>query len=1048
MFRWLSLCVPSRWLRLAVFIALTLPAAAGAAAPPSPPLDPAVLRRMAEADIAAIAAGLPADLRPTAEVARAYADAYVALRTRVIEPCPSPVAAAGEAHAPLFLRGMPPMVPAIPDTDTVLTWGQVFLDLDADSTYDEGEPGLEDVAVSNGTSRSCEFCPGVQLSGPDGTFSFLTPLTDSRFVFVTVPSGYTATNPFFHRLTGATPDTARFGLIPTPETADPAFRWVQISDMQVNTLPESGAELSADLTEIESLPAPPDFMIITGDLVDAGRFDAQFQVFLDGIAGHPTRLHKGYGDHDANAPSPLRVDNFETYIGPTCYSFEHGGIHFVMYNDIHAVDLAGDLIQFGWLIQDIIWARARDPQHSIPIVICKHTMPLAQEINLYNLYGGFVGAFSGHWHGSRVRLVEGIFDINTPPIRYAGIDKSSRGFRVNDMDHGAIQTNYRLAGLDDHLHIALPADGDSVIAGPVPIRVNAYDSVERILSAEFSVAGPTSYGPLPLAADGPWAWKGTWDAASAPDGEYTLTATLDPEVGGPLTQQIGFTLVRASVEAPDPYTDWPSFKHDPAGTGYTPLALPPPLRVAWVRHLGGRNNVESPVVVDGRVYVGTSNITTVNEAALNCFDALTGDLLWRFPAGTDVKSTPAVAGGRIFFSTSIGKLFALDAATGGILWQAQLGDSLTRWEMTSPTVFAGKVYAGGIPAMSCFDAATGDSLWRYVGQAGPEADFIPSIYSAPAVSGEIAVFTTRAGIFAFDRNSGALLWSASGQHRSAAIANDLVYTEGGPFGSQLLKAYALTTGAVVHSADYPQSESTAGPVATPTRIIAVHGGNCTPDNCFYPHGLLQGWQHDLGPNLHWNFEVGDPIASSRPYQRITGSINSTPAVASNIAYFGADDGRLYAVNVTTGLEAWRFDLGVPVRSSPAIAGNMLFVTAEDGSLYAFVSTVLSTAGAGPTAATPLRTRLTGNRPNPFNPATTIAFDLGPAGAPPRPVSLRIYDAGGRLVRTLINGNLAPGHHLATWDGRNDAAEPAASGVYFYRLGADGRTFEDRLVLVK
>ncbi len=1027
--------------------AVLVAATAGAAAPGPqvPDIDREALRARARTDFAAVAASLPAGTTLSSEVEQVYIDAYVALRTRKLEPCPSPGDATGEARPPLLLRDPLPMARAVPDTDTVLTWGKVFLDLDADSTYDAGEPGIEDVLVSRGTQAFPDdfLGPGVKFTLADGSFSFLTPLQDSRFIFVTVPSGYTATTPFFHRLTGASPDTVYFGLVATPETADPVFRWVQISDMQVDTDAYTGDELSADLAELEQLPELPDFIIITGDLVQTGSIEPQFDTFLAGIAGHTIPLHPGYGDHDSCDDTP-RVTNFENYIGPTCYSFEHGGIHFILYNDIDAVDVRGEFIQFGWLFQDIVAAHSQN----LPIVICKHTMPLAEEIALYNGLGGVVGAFSGHWHGSRVRLLEGIFDINTPPSRYAGIDKSSRGFRTNDMSPGAIQTTYHLYGIDDHARIAIPADGDTVIAGPVAVRINAYDSVDPFTSASFALDGPVSSGPHPLAADGSWAWEGTWDAAAAPDGDYTLTATVTPEAGSPVTEQITFTLVRASVTAADPYTDWPSYKRDATGSGHTPEDLIPPLRVAWVRHLGGRNNVESPVVAGGRVYVGTSNITTINEAALNCFDAVSGNLLWRFPARTDVKSTPCVASGRVFFTNSIGTVFALDAATGAQLWTAQLGDSTTRWEMTSPTASGNLVFVGGTPAMTALDAATGGVVWQYVGDASPVADFIPSIYSAPAVSGDTVVFTANRGIYAFDRNTGALRWSYVGgahQHRSAAIVGDIVYTAGGGFASQRLKAYDLTTGQLLYSGTYGQTESTAGVVVTPSRVVAVHGGNSqsTPPTPAY----LQGWLPTFGTNLIWNFAVGAPIASSRPYQRVTGSINSTPAVANNTAYFGADDGNLYAVDVAAGTELWRFDFGIPVRSSPAIAGNMLFVTTADGSLYAFVSTVVSTAGTGPVAAAPLRTRLLGNRPNPFNPSTTITFDVGPAGAT-KPVTLRVYDSAGRQVRTLCDGPLAAGRHLVAWDGRNDGAQAVASGVYFYRLEVEGEAFEDRLVLVR
>ena len=1007
--------------------------------------DAAALRAKADRDLAAIAAALSPHLRPTPETADAYRESYVATVLRPpLPPCGSP------EHA-LDHRSVGEHSRAVADTDTVAVWGKVFLDLDEDGDFDSGEPGIENVAVSNGR-LSDVLGSGVLLTASDGSFSFLTPLTDSRFVFVTVPSGNTATSSFWHRLSAATnPDTAYFGLRLTPETANPDFRWVQISDPHVRTEPENGVEFSADLTEIEELPLPPAFIVITGDLVETGHppnGDTQYQNYVAGLAGHTTRIHSGYGDHDAGE-GPLVVEKFEEYLGPTSYSFEYGGVHFVMYNDIHAADAGGLFIQHPWLFQDLVTARARDPEHDIPIIICKHQMPLRQELDLYTLpQTGVVAAFSGHWHGSRVRLLEGVFDVNTPPSRFAGIDKSSRGFRVNDMNDGVIATEYRLGGIADQAYIALPADGDSVVASmPVEVRVNAYDSQVRMVSGTFRADGPISTGNLPLTADGPWAWRGAWNAATAPDGSYTITATVVPEIGAPLVRTSTVDLVRASVPLLDPFPDWPCYKHDAQGTSYTSTPLTPPLRVAWTRHLGGRNNVESPVVAGGKVYVGTSNISTVNEAALNCFSATTGELLWRFPARTDVKSTPAVANGRVFFSNSIGRLFALNSTTGALLWSTQLGDSLTRWEMTSPTVVGDTVYAGGIPAMSALDAQTGAILWQKVGASGFAADFVPAVYTAPAVQGNAVVFTTKGGIFAWNRHTGSTLWQDSGQHRSAAITGNLVYTLRGPFGSQTLRAYDLANGTVTHQAAFSQSEGTSAPALAPTRVIAAHGGNAPA----FPVALLQGWHLTLAQDLDWNFAVGAAIASSRPYQRSTSSITSTPAVAGNVVYFGADDGRLYAVNVTNGAELWRHDFGVPVRSSPAIAGNMLFMTTEDGTLYAFVSGSFATAGDGPVAGAPRATRFLGARPNPLTAGGSLTFELAASFAGderPAAVELRLYDASGRLVRRLLDRKLAPGTHVATWDGRTDEGRAAPAGVYFATLETGGHTFRQKLTFLR
>ena len=72
-----------------------------------------------------------------------------------------------------------------------------------------------------------------------------------------------------------------------------------------------------------------------------------------------------------------------------------------------------------------------------------------------------------------------------------------------------------------------------------------------------------------------------------------------------------------------------------------------------------------------------------------------------------------------------------------------------------------------------------------------------------------------------------------------------------------------------------------------------------------------------------------------------------------------------------------------------------------------------------------------NFPNPFNPATRIQVML-----PQRsPVSVRVYDTVGQLVRTLMEGEQQAGYYLLSWDGRNQAGAEVASGTYLYRLEA-------------
>jgi hypothetical protein len=85
-----------------------------------------------------------------------------------------------------------------------------------------------------------------------------------------------------------------------------------------------------------------------------------------------------------------------------------------------------------------------------------------------------------------------------------------------------------------------------------------------------------------------------------------------------------------------------------------------------------------------------------------------------------------------------------------------------------------------------------------------------------------------------------------------------------------------------------------------------------------------------------------------------------------------------------------------------------------------------------------------NYPNPFNPSTTIKYQL------PRTsdVKLAIYNVLGQRVRTLVDARIEAGYHSVEWDGRNDAGAQVGSGVYIYRFSADNYLKVQKMVLMK
>lgn len=101
-------------------------------------------------------------------------------------------------------------------------------------------------------------------------------------------------------------------------------------------------------------------------------------------------------------------------------------------------------------------------------------------------------------------------------------------------------------------------------------------------------------------------------------------------------------------------------------------------------------------------------------------------------------------------------------------------------------------------------------------------------------------------------------------------------------------------------------------------------------------------------------------------------------------------------------------------------------------------------GVDEVAAVPAA-RLLGNHPNPFNPTTTIAFELGRRG----PVRLAILGPDGGLVRTLVDmATFDAGPHRVNWDGRDDRGRPAGSGMYLTRLEAAGVVETGKMTLLR
>jgi len=202
--------------------------------------------------------------------------------------------------------------------------------------------------------------------------------------------------------------------------------------------------------------------------------------------------------------------------------------------------------------------------------------------------------------------------------------------------------------------------------------------------------------------------------------------------------------------------------------------------------------------------------------------------------------------------------------------------------------------------------------------------------------------------------------------------------------------------------------------------------------------------------------VGDafPLKGGCPVRRDYDGLSATaPAVVTHQYYAGATAGSGAVVMKSSAALEWNTiassfawsdiaDDGMSIPTAQVeLAGKILGAVLPPACLQGVDPTDV---GTDPTASAPRVTRLHQNKPNPFNPVTTIDFDL----AEDAEVRLDIHDVAGRLVRTLLREGRSHGRHSVTWNGLDQGGHRVSSGIYVYTLRAGAVTESRRMVLLK
>jgi len=189
------------------------------------------------------------------------------------------------------------------------------------------------------------------------------------------------------------------------------------------------------------------------------------------------------------------------------------------------------------------------------------------------------------------------------------------------------------------------------------------------------------------------------------------------------------------------------------------------------------------------------------------------------------------------------------------------------------------------------------------------------------------------------------------------------------------------------------------------------------------------------------------ISGARAQYKGTGTINGAGTYGFLLSSIdgqmpgggGSDKFRIKITDRASGETVYDNMMGAPdsAAASTVLGGGSIQIQTQGGKSGSFDATA--------DAAMPAVSGLAQNRPNPFNPETTLRFAVARSGH----ASLRIFNARGALVRTLVDGTMEPGTHEVRWNGIDQHGGRVPSGVYYALFQApDGARNRIRMVLIK
>lgn len=790
--------------------------------------------------------------------------------------------------------------------------GEVFFDKNKNGIREKNEPGIAAVAVTDGQH--------VVKTDKNGCFN-LPGYDNTRFITLTVPDGYRASVNHYLPYQENSPNNYAFGLVKSGITSKNGFSFIQITDTETYNY-RSWVNNLKDYVKAN----PVAFIVHTGDICYQRGLNFHGKHLQSKDMG--TQMFYCVGNHDL-VQGKYGEELWQKNFGPSWYSFEVGNFHFIV-----TPMLGGDYAPsysrqelLNWMKSDLAQV-----EKGKQVVLFNHDLWFWGDDFVFKTKGGDQIDFAdhglkaivyGHWHISYCkRFPSGVGTYSSSTPDKGGIDHGASSFRLfHAGKNGELSSEIRYTFMKNHLEAVFPVDGECVTAkdGYLTVRVNTYrtESVARRVRVAVSKDGKIG-GWRELKPDTDWAWSGRMKVGG---GKQMLMVEADYNDGVKLSKRVTF-VVDDEERKIVPGGNWANLQGDEAHNRRITGGVDLPLRVNWVNNVKGNVFMSSPVVAEGKVFVGTID----NGMAENCFvvanDLVSGDEVWRFQTGNSVNNTIVYMDSLVIAADAEGVVYGIQARTGKERWRRKLKIDVLPALIQGCVAADGVVYAGQGKGITAIQVSDGGVLWENQEWRGGEG----TTSTMTVGDGVLVASAHWNGLYAHDLKTGKLRWKKQDGNIRFRDGSPVFY-DGNFYLASTAGLFLINprSGEILKSVEGDYSFNAAcAPVVTDKLVIVATAGKGVM--AFDRLSFKEVWTYRTDPALFYTV----------PYsQDQVCSVEVSPTLIDGTLLFGASDGYLHAVDVNTGEFQWKRVVGAPVFTSMAASGNSLFLADFSGNLYHF-----------------------------------------------------------------------------------------------------------------